>query len=179
MACGQNAPGCGRPTPVSDVFWTSTTIFNLGANQFLCCNRVRLSAPGDYVCRSYFQTVCPVLAPELKARQYWQILTVWYSTTTMDVPPNFESKWLVSSPAAPRAQFDCRIFLFTCNDAPAASADEAHAARTRVQDFLCSEFQVQSGAQKMFLDVLGFCLACLQHLWTALHLDSRWISDVH
>ena len=25
--------GCGRPTPVSDVFWTSTTIFNLGANQ--------------------------------------------------------------------------------------------------------------------------------------------------
>eukprot|EP00435_Cladocopium_sp_Y103_P027912 s898_g6.t3 len=59
--------GCGRPTPVSDVFWTSTTIFNLGANQ---------------------------------------------------------------------AQFDCRIFLFTCNDAPAASADEAHAARTRVQDLM-------------------------------------------
>lgn len=30
-------PGCGRPIPVSDVFWTSTTIFNLGANQLLAC----------------------------------------------------------------------------------------------------------------------------------------------
>ncbi|CAJ1368431.1 unnamed protein product [Effrenium voratum] len=59
--------GCGRAVPVSDVFWTSTTIFNLGANQ---------------------------------------------------------------------SQFDCRIFLFTCNDSPAAPADEVQAARTRVQDLM-------------------------------------------
>ena len=59
--------GCGRPIPVSDVFWTSTTIFNLGANQ---------------------------------------------------------------------AQFDSRIFLFTCHDSPAATADEVQAARTRVQDLM-------------------------------------------
>ena len=70
LACGHISPGCGRPTPVSDVFWTSTTIFNLGANQLLCCNRMRLSARGDHVCRLYFQTVCPVLALELKARHY-------------------------------------------------------------------------------------------------------------
>eukprot|EP00913_Durusdinium_trenchii_P006848 g6439.t1 len=55
--------GCGKATPVSDVFWTSTTIFNLGANQ---------------------------------------------------------------------NQFDSRIFLFTCNDAPAASADEERRVRMRV-----------------------------------------------
>ncbi|CAK9000360.1 unnamed protein product [Durusdinium trenchii] len=65
--------GCGKATPVSDVFWTSTTIFNLGANQ---------------------------------------------------------------------NQFDSRIFLFTCNDAPAASADEVHAARTRVQDLMDMDVKI-------------------------------------
>mmetsp|Transcript_10370 Transcript_10370/g.24971 ORF Transcript_10370/g.24971 Transcript_10370/m.24971 type:complete len:615 (-) Transcript_10370:24-1868(-) len=59
--------GVGRAVPVSDVFWTSTTIFNLGANQ---------------------------------------------------------------------AQFDSRIFLFTCNDAPSAAREELAAARTRVQDLM-------------------------------------------
>ena len=53
---GHNSPGCGRPTPVSDVFWTSTTIFNLGANQLLCCSwclSVRDDSVGDMNSRAF------------------------------------------------------------------------------------------------------------------------------
>lgn len=57
--------GCGRTVPVSDVFWTCTTIFNLNANP---------------------------------------------------------------------SKFRPRIFLFTCQDSPAATLDELVSARTRVQD---------------------------------------------
>ncbi|CAE7710195.1 XRCC6 [Symbiodinium sp. CCMP2456] len=34
------------------------------------------------------------------------------------------------------SQFDSRIFLFTCNDAPSAAREELAAARTRVQDLM-------------------------------------------
>lgn len=57
--------GCGQTVPVSDVFWTCTTIFNLNAHP---------------------------------------------------------------------TKFRPRIFLFTCQDSPAATLDELSSARTRVQD---------------------------------------------
>ena len=100
-------PGCGRPTPVSDVFWTSTTIFNLGANQFL-----------GYKCHQ---------GPGQSPQRPVQNDSSWMQLRTKMA----RSCWKMDRS---RAQFDSRIFLFTCNDAPTASADEANAARTRVQD---------------------------------------------
>ena len=166
-------PGCGRPIPVSDVFWTSTTIFNLGANQLLAClfaARIKWFFR-SIVYKNYF-TISLKYRRHLKCKLSWKpswdpekttcsinllcftpilhgcfhdlgswsnIFFDWNNTAYVWQPwmfvstPFFGRPWSRWNCCVFRAQFDSRIFLFTCHDSPAATADEVQAARTRVQ----------------------------------------------